>query len=67
MSFLIFTILICSLFCLVIIHLLNSSTPAGDLARQFVRGLIEKIVGHPRESPSDVNPESDSQERRTPG
>jgi hypothetical protein len=67
MSFLTFTLLLVGLFWLATIHLLNSSSPAGDLARQFVRGLIERIVSRPKELPSDDINESDPPERLTNG
>ncbi len=39
-----------------IIHLLNSETSAGQLARKFTDGLIEKAVGNAIEPKSEEQP-----------
>jgi hypothetical protein len=59
MSFLTFILLISGLLWLATIHLLNSSTHAGELARLFVRGLIERITGTRERLPSDGDDESE--------
>jgi hypothetical protein len=36
-----------------IIHILNSNSHAGELARQFTQGLIERTVGRREEPPAE--------------
>ena len=43
-----------------VVQILNSNSKAGELFRQFVQGIIERIVGRRRETPpvdgSETNP-----------
>jgi hypothetical protein len=57
-------LMMCGLFCLAAIHLLNSNTPAGDLARQFVRSVTLRVV-HGKELPSDGDEDAVPSKKKT--
>ncbi len=60
MTFWTFILLISCFFWLAIMHVLNSPSHAGELARTFVRGVIERLVGNRKELPTDSGKESEA-------
>ena len=59
MTCLTFTLLLIVLGWIAFVQILNSSSKAGRLARLFVRGVIEKVVGRRGDTAFPTDPERD--------